>query len=127
MPESMYDKLGELLSKALDSGVFFEQSSSAPLKNDSAQNPQIPPALSPQNSSFFLKNPPLQVQKAAEFLGITKDMTFEEAKKQYRKKLVRFHPDKNASNQVMKKITEQKTGQILESWKILESWYFSKK
>lgn len=125
MPESMYDKLGELLSEALDSGVFFDQSPPSSGKEPSASEQKPSPVQPPFNKPSLI-NAPAQVQKAAGFLGITKDMTFEEAKKQYRKKLLRFHPDKNADTQVIKKITEEKTEQILKNWAILEAWFSCK-
>lgn len=130
MPDSMYDKLGELLSEALDSGNFFYEN------HYSAQNTQqksyekekiIDPVQeekkNPHKNKILLKNAGTEIQKAAEIIGITDEMSLEDAKKQFRKKLMRFHPDKNADNETMRKITKEKTEQILSNWKILEEWF----
>ena len=126
----MYDKLGELLSEALESGNFFyEKPSSAQntqqksyekeKKIDSVQEEK----KNPLKNKILLKNAETEIQKAATIIGITDEMSLEDAKKQFRKKLMRFHPDKNADNEIMRKITKEKTEQILSNWKILEEWF----
>lgn len=141
MPDSMYDKLGELLSEALESGNFFyetpysaqntQQKSYEKEKiidsvvQEEKKNPheKSPHEKSPHKNKILLKNAGTEIQKAAEIIGITDEMSLEDAKKQFRKKLMRFHPDKNADNETMRKITKEKTEQILSNWKILEEWF----
>ena len=130
MPDSMYDKLGELLSEALESGNFFyeNQSSAQNTQQKSYEKEKIIDSVqeekkNPHKNKILLKNAGTEIQKAAEISGITDEMSLEDAKKQFRKKLMRFHPDKNADNETMRKITKEKTEQILSNWKILEEWF----
>lgn len=157
MPESMYDKLGELLRDAIDSGNFFDQNQnkteqisketdSECIQNHTEntrnqQNTEKDNNFSSNNvhksihlnnnssdrivssSKKLIKYAHPDIQKACSLLEITDDMNFDQAKSQYHKKLQRFHPDKNADNEIMRKITREKTGQIVEAWKLLEKWY----
>lgn len=130
MPDSMYDKLGELLSEALESGNFFYENpySAQNTQQKSYEKEKIIDSVqeekkNPHENKILLKNAGTEIQKAAEIIGITDEMSLEDAKKQFRKKLMRFHPDKNADNETMRKITKEKTEQILSNWKILEEWF----
>lgn len=130
MPDSMYDKLGELLSEALDSGNFFyenpysaQNTQQKSYEKEKIIDPVQEEKKNPHKNKILLKNAGTEIQKAAEIIGITDEMSLEDAKKQFRKKLMRFHPDKNADNETMRKITKEKTEQILSNWKILEEWF----
>ena len=172
MPDSMFDKLGELISEGFESGNFFaqsknpaENSASGPAPNaDTGNTPKhvTKQAQKPENTSDSIKkstnssfnrsnvyksiqvnnqtqdcivssNSKLikyahpDVQKALSFVGVnlqeTTEITFEQAKKLFHKKLMRFHPDKNAKNETMDKITREKTALILEAWKLIEDWF----
>lgn len=130
MPDSMYDKLGELLSEALDSGNFFyenpysaQNTQQKSYEKEKIINPAQEEKKSQHKNKILLKNAGTEIQKAAKIIGITDEMSLEDAKKQFRKKLMRFHPDKNADNETMRKITKEKTEQILSNWKILEEWF----
>lgn len=130
MPDSMYDKLGELLSEALDSGNFFyenlysaQNTQQKSYEKEKIIDPVQEEKKNPHKNKVLLKNAGTEIQKAAEIIGITDEMSLEDAKKQFRKKLMRFHPDKNADNETMRKITKEKTEQILSNWKILEEWF----
>lgn len=130
MPDSMYDKLGELLSEALESGNFFyenlysaQNTQQKSYEKEKIIDPVQEEKKNPHENKILLKNAGTEIQKAAEIIGITDEMSLEDAKKQFRKKLMRFHPDKNADNETMRKITKEKTEQILSNWKILEEWF----
>jgi len=150
MPDSMYDKLGKLISDAIESGNFFAQkdseksSESTQKYTEDSQNEEKVEKLNESNDKTVYKNihsnnqsqPCIvqpdkklikyahpDVQKACSFIGITDEMSFEDAKKQFHKKLMRYHPDRNADNDVMKKITRQKTGELLKAWETFENWY----
>lgn len=130
MPDSMYDKLGELLSEALESGNFFyenpysaQNTQQKSYEKEKIIDPVQKEKKNPHKNKILLKNAGTEIQKAAEIIGITDEMSLEDAKKQFRKKLMRFHPDKNADNETMRKITKEKTEQILSNWKILEEWF----
>lgn len=168
MPDSMFDKLGELISEGFESGNFFTQSkkpadssASGPAPNadtvteqaqkqentsDSTKkstnsslnqitvyksiqvNNQNQDCIVSSNSKL-IKYAHLDVQKALSFVGVnlqeTTEITFEQAKKLFHKKLMRFHPDKNAKNETMDKITREKTARILDAWKLIENWFKS--
>lgn len=76
----MYDKLGDLLNEALESGEIYtkEQLDAAP-----------------------------EVKAAFESFGISMNFTYEEAKKLYHEKLQFYHPDKNKTNNSAREITEK--------------------
>ncbi len=162
----MYDKLGELLSDAIESGNFFSnQNDTERNKNEKATEQSennkgsikkyTPKAQIVENKSSdplnsikcvhncihinnhskdcivvtnqkLIKYAPLDVKNACTSVSISEDMDYDEAKKQYHKKLMRFHPDRNADNEVMRKITKEKTIQIMEAWKIIEAWFLEK-
>ena len=168
MPDSMFDKLGELISEGFESGNFFTQSKKpadssasgpAPNADTVTEQAQKQEKISDStkkstNSSFsrdtvyksiqvnnqnqdcivssnskLIKYAHPEVQKALSFVGVnlqeTTEITFEQAKKLFHKKLMRFHPDKNAKNETMDKITREKTARILDAWKLIENWFKS--
>jgi len=93
----MYDKLGDLLNEALESGEIYtkEQLDVAP-----------------------------EVKAAFESFGISMNFTWDEAKKIYHEKLKFYHPDKKASNaNSSREITEK----LIADWKIISSYYETKK
>lgn len=150
MPESMYDKLGDLLSKTLDSGIFFvnvtdkdkesylskKQEENNPEKESPQRNQKI--RLSADFFEDFTKTNqknyeilkfssiPEKVLKALAFFNLDEKTTYEAAKKLYREKLMYFHPDKWNSNPVLQKISKEKTEMIIENWNILENWFQTK-
>lgn len=159
MPDSMYDKLGELLSKALESGDFFsaqgkESKKEAEGREEVYKNRQnfqeqespdkIPPDRTTDKvyknrhgakkdtsgargaSGKVIKYAQSEVRQALETLGVQENADYGEAKRQFHKKLMRFHPDKNADNETMRKITRERTGELLRAWKIVEEWYKGK-
>lgn len=172
MPDSMFDKLGELISEGFESGNFFAQSKkpaensasgSAPNADTGNASEQVTEQAQKQentsdsrkkstNPSFnrdtvyksiqvnnqnqdcivssnskVIKYAHPDIQKALSFVGVnlqeTTEITFEQAKKLFHKKLMRFHPDKNAKNETMDKITREKTALILDAWKLIDDWF----
>lgn len=144
MSESMFDKLGELLNNAIKTGDFSTREKNA--ENSSLNNGAQKKDGSGSNNTRNIvhKNRHLnktlddciasdvkksikyaqkEVRDACDFLNITDEMNYSEAKKQFHKKLKRFHPDKNNENEVMNKITKEKTEKILTSWEIVENWF----
>lgn len=156
MPDSMYDKLGKLLSKAIESGDFFVQdkdsgTSGAARPKDVNTSTQEKPAqkkTSKHSAETAYKNKRYskngrsdtepsshklvdyaipETRKAFAVIGVELGASYGEAKRQFHKKLMRFHPDKNADNETMRKITREKTGEVLKAWKIVEEWYKNQK
>src|SRR5574344_209494 len=126
MSESMFDKLGDLLSKALDSGEIPHKDTS--LNNDSGDSVTTDTRSSFDSSSGSSKAeripvPPYTVANALKTLGLTADLTYKEARDAYRKKLKQFHPDKNNSNPIVQNIAKEKTESIIGAWKIAGPWY----
>ena len=151
----MYEKLGELLNEAIESGNFFarnpasESEKSQEDTEDCIQKSTQTENLKQKDKNNFktvynsihnqnkkshrivqknkklIKYAHFSVQKACTFVRITDEMSYEDAKKQFRKKLLRFHPDRNADNEVMRKITREKTEELLQAWKIIEDWFRS--
>jgi hypothetical protein len=159
MPDSMFDKLGELISEGFESGIFFTRNENPASKNtskpaeeqkgkysDSTQKSTktsltqdtVYKSVQPNNQnqdcivsqkSKLIKYAHPDIQKALSFVGVnlsdTAAITYDQAKKLFHKKLMRFHPDKNAKNETMDKITREKTAQILDAWKLIEDWFKS--
>ena len=170
MPDSMFDKLGELISEGFESGNFFAQSkkpaessaagpapngdtgtaseqaqkqektsdSTKKSTNSSSNRGTVYKSIQVNNqnqdcivssNSKLIKYAHPDIQKALSFVGVnlqeTTEITFEQAKKLFHKKLMRFHPDKNAKNETMDKITREKTALILDAWKLIEDWFKS--
>lgn len=151
----MYDKLGELLSEKLESGDFFDQNKNTQKINqdsvrDSIKN-QTPKQKSVEKSihtnkpskacivksnnknnytnvSKSIKYAQNYIKDYLTFIGVSLDndtVSYDEVKKLFHKKLMRFHPDRNSDNEVIKKITREKTAQLLEAWEILDKWFKS--
>lgn len=132
MQESMYDKLGELLSGALDSG-FIPQNE---VKTDKNQEQNSNPAensdeqksgQSEQKDYEIIKPLPENVKNALDQIKIPENATFDEAKKIYREKLKYYHPDTKNDNPVLQKVAKEKTEALLSNWKIAEEYFKSEK
>lgn len=124
----MYDKLGSLLSDALDSGSFFSENAEKAAETKKKNSPEHPKHVNKKQNT---KNParikPIseEIRNALDFCTISENMTFEEAKKQYRARLQSYHPDKRNNNPVLQKVAKEKTEKLLEKWSIVKKWYES--
>ncbi len=136
MPESMYDKLGDLLNAALDSGFILEEkkrgvsASSAEKPEEENKSPKEEKYENPKKESFQKENLqnkkafiPENVKKALSKIQIPEESDFESAKKIYREKLKLYHPDRRNDNPVLQKVAKEKTEQLLASWKIIENYF----
>lgn len=114
----MFDKLGALLSEALETGVLPENNKDS----DSISEVQAP---SQEPLITIKKELPQNVKKAFAFISIPEDAGYSEAKKLYREKLMYYHPDRRNSNPVLQKVAKEKTERLLKEWALLEEWYQS--
>ena len=113
----MFDRLGDLLSEALEKGEL-------------PPSEQVPAHEEP---SFFHaekaetqtleKQIPEQVKSALAFITIPENATYDEAKKIYREKLMYYHPDRRNGNPVLQKVAKEKTARLLKEWETVENWY----
>lgn len=101
----MFDKLGDLLSDALDSGIIFKQ------EEKQAPKEQIKPVYPPEIIAAFKK------------CGISEDLNYPAAKQAYREKLKYYHPDGKNDNPVLQKVAKEKTENLIENWKIIEKYF----
>lgn len=127
MPDSMYDRLGDILSKAIESGSFSLNKPNSPSSKktpDSAESLQktSPNENNPLKKEINLSSAPNHVKKAAETLKMPKTVSLEKAKSIFRNELKKNHPDKNLHKNISAEIPAEKTSLIIESWKILENW-----
>ena len=138
----MFDKLGDLLSDALEKGELPKYNS------ESGNEPQaetIEGTFSDfdfitrhkkQEDSHSEKRPapkktiaprkikvPDNVKEAMRFIAIPEDASFDTAKKIYREKLMYYHPDRRNDNPVLQKVAKEKTARLLKEWEIIEKWY----
>jgi DnaJ-domain-containing protein 1 len=145
--DSMYDKLGDLLSSALESGEIPRKKDSAASASAAAEE-EIPPSVhngtrtkitrilsgekklrkgeiihSYNTAAVF----PDYVARSYAVLEIETDASEDEIRNAYRAKLKIFHPDMNSSNETIQKIAKQKTSEIIKAYEILTEWKFHKK
>lgn len=128
MPESMYDKLGDLLNAALDSGFILGEKKRGFSPNNEEQSKILDEkSEKPKEESFQKENDvapiPENVRKAFSKIQIPPESDFESAKKIYREKLKFYHPDRRNDNPVLQKVAKEKTEQLLSSWKIIENYF----
>lgn len=130
---TMFDKLGDLLSEALEKGEL-------PKSGETSQNERIENTFSdfnfiqkeaekasPPPAQKTKKRIPAGIKAAFDFIGISEEADFDSAKRIYREKLMYYHPDRRNDNPVLQKVAKEKTAQLLKEWKLIESWYESNK
>lgn len=103
MTESMYDRLGDMLSQVLDTGIL----------------PPPVPAAGTQKTAAQI---PAHIQKAFSQLEISADDSYEKAHTRYREKLQQYHPDKFEQNNSGKDFAVQKTKEIINAWIVARPW-----
>ena len=147
MPDSMYDRLGDMLSDALESGNFFAEEknqkektqeeksrkegetsqSSDREKNANQSHDREESAGQTKKTEKIPGRRPKKLspaeQSALKTLGLDENASLEEAKKAYREKLKYYHPDRHGDNPVLQKVAREKTRLVLESWEILSSFF----
>ena len=116
----MFDKLGDLLSEALEKGELPKANEDSP---DFFQQQEESPKEEEKASQETKRDIPAIVKSALDFIGISEEADFDSAKKIYREKLMYYHPDRRNSNPVLQKVAKEKTERLLREWKILEKWY----
>ena len=143
----MYDRLGDMLSDALESGNFFAEEKNQKEKTQEeksrkeAETSQSPDREKSANQSHDREESAGQTKKtekisgrrpkklspaeqsALKTLGLDENASLEEAKKAYREKLKYYHPDRHGDNPVLQKVAREKTRLVLESWEILSSFF----
>lgn len=116
----MYDRLGDMLSDALESGNFFaERAAAEPSVADESPakaEKQAPVRRLPEKMSSRLL-------AACKVLELDGNAGAEEAKKAYHKKLKYYHPDRHGDNPVLQKVARDKTRQVLEAWETLRPFF----
>ena len=146
MPDSMYDRLGDMLSDALESGNFFaeeknqkenqeeksrkegetSQSPDREKRADQSHDREESAGQTKKTEKISGRRPkklsPAE-QSALKTLGLDENASLEEAKKAYREKLKYYHPDRHGDNPVLQKVAREKTRLVLESWEILSSFF----
>ncbi len=143
----MYDRLGDMLSDALESGNFFAEEKNQKEKTQEeksrkeAETSQSPDREKSADQSHAREESAGQTKKtekisgrrpkklspaeqsALKTLGLDENASLEEAKKAYREKLKYYHPDRHGDNPVLQKVAREKTRLVLESWEILSSFF----
>ena len=116
---TMYDRLGALLSEALETGELPKTNEDSPSPSDFFESP----AQEKPDYQVIKNFIPEQVKSALAFIQIPENASYEEAKKIYREKLMYCHPDRRADNPVLQKVAKEKTEKVLKAWQIIENWY----
>ena len=105
--DSMFDRLGELLHDALESGQIPQQKK----RNCGTQVPQK------------IKEMPQNVRDAFDILGMEYSAAYIECRIQYHERLKMFHPDGNSSNSTVQKVASAKTTELIAAWKTISTWF----
>ena len=104
MPESMYDRLGDFLKDALDSGEIPQyEADYFSFENKVEEHDE-----QKKNSSIFFK------------LECTPENSFEEIKKIYHQKLKQLHPD---TSNVKKSENTEEMIELMNAYEILKALY----
>ena len=80
------------------------------------------PKLKKKNPLKFTKKITKELSQALHFFDISFSASEEELKKSYREKLKYYHPDKYKHNKILKKISTEKTRQIVDTYKLICSY-----
>lgn len=146
--ETMYDRLGDLLSKTLETGFVktaapgkkvkdgarkkntqqkpgsaAEQNQTATRENRTANRRENTATARENRQSFVyhsaVKKITPELARAYRLLGITFSATTEDVKKAYKEKIKYYHPDRHTVNAVMQKIATDKTRQVVEAFTLI--------
>lgn len=146
--ETMYDRLGDLLSETLEAG-HVKLVKPKPSENNIREEKDPPVANGPlgqeesrkderfhagkstgkaksrdfnrhrNGTGTVIKTFPEELNRAYRLLGITVSATKEDVKKAYKEKLQYYHPDKHAGNAILEKVATDKTRQVVESYAMI--------
>lgn len=146
--ETMYDRLGDLLSKTLETGFVktaapgkkvkdgarkknteqklrssAEQNQTATRRENTANRRENTSTHRENRQSFVyhsaVKKITPELARAYRLLGITFSATTEDVKKAYKEKIKYYHPDRHTVNAVMQKIATDKTRQVVEAFTLI--------
>lgn len=146
--ETMYDRLGDLLSKTLETGFVktaapskkvkdgarkknteqklrsaAEQNQTATHRENTANRRENTATHRENRQSFVyhsaVKKITPELARAYRLLGITFSATTEDVKKAYKEKIKYYHPDRHTVNAVMQKIATDKTRQVVEAFTLI--------
>lgn len=114
----MYDKLGDLLSVALDSGFILNSQETSDSLDSKQTEFKTETAVSKARKTLSEKQ-----KSAFQAITIPFEADFETAKKIFHEKLMYYHPDRRNDNAVLQKIAREKTENLLNNWQIVESFF----
>lgn len=146
--ETMYDRLGDLLSKTLETGFVktaapgkkvkdgarkknteqklrsaAEQNKTATHRENTTTRRENTTTHRENRQSFVyhsaVKKITPELARAYRLLGITFSATTEDVKKAYKEKIKYYHPDRHTVNAVMQKIATDKTRQVVEAFTLI--------
>ena len=120
--ESMFDRLGDLLSDALQAQPIFQQQAQPVSQLPQADSKDVEDDF--RNRSVTV---PTHLKEDFKLLGITSDTTTEDKiKDAYKNMLKTFHPDRQKDIAILQKIAHEKTAQIVEAYKNIQEWISSR-
>lgn len=133
--ETMYDRLGDLLSETLEAGhVKFVKSpkiepsgQEESRKNASNSDDEINGSggiheQEPSKESAVTERQiSPEIERAYRLLSLSMQASSEDIKKAYKEKLMYFHPDKHRGNPILEKVATDKTRQVVEAYNLIMS------
>lgn len=141
--ESMFDRLGDLLSNAIETNSFSleerensAQSQSSKDQTNAEENTHtdnttvIQAVESFQEKKGTIKKQfyvPYHIKKDFELLGIKEFKTTEDRVKEAYKEMIKlFHPDRQKDIPILQKIAHEKTANIVDAYKRIQEWISSR-
>lgn len=133
---SQYDKLGEMLKIALESGAIPHKQTERHSTEYAASAPaeEVPPVFytlneenaagagSADNRQIFVSSD-AEVIRAYAALQLENGAPPAQSKDAYRRLLKKYHPDNTAKFENMQKTATKKTDEIIQAYKTLEEWF----
>ncbi len=123
--ESMFDRLGDLLSDAIKND-FIQPDADFAQQPMAVSQESLTEVDNIENNTSILFIPK-HLKEDFKLLGITSDTTTEEAiKDAYKDMLKTFHPDRQKDIAILQKIAHEKTSKIVDSYKRIQDWISSR-
>ena len=142
--ESMYDKLGKLLSDALEKDALQHDENEFSAHDDKKcttdmHNANLHSAAAKFYRAFSQKKQqgeivrastnvkklvavPNRIAAAYAVLGIAANASEKELHRAYREKLKLFHPDSNSKNETVQHVAHKKTEEVIAAYTAITAW-----
>ncbi len=117
-PDTSIKRTEEKFYEVPEESILRNSSSPGMKRNSSGTKTSEGDSARPNHATVMRPVDPA-IESACRLLGVTPDSTEEEIKSAYRQKIMYYHPDKHAQNEIMKKVATNKTMQVIDAYNLL--------